>query len=524
MRKTIDGVTVDVFSVNQKIVADYGKHFRFLEETKVKSSNIYNVKAMDEEQQRVCFLKFARYDSDGFENWQIKNLRREGAFQFQCPYIEKIYESFTGIDPDGKKVYCVAVEYIEGMNLLEYCKNQKRLMKEGLLTEEKYEQQMFRNMLQLLYGVRYYMNFSADAYLHRDLKPENIMVDKKGNLVIVDFDYAHITGSKHTENSESWGLALSRGYTDPRTLKGIVPDKMSDVYSIGRILFYWMNGYPYYRNEELESNLYCKSDELGFGLDESRLSLKYMTSNYEKLRKILRKACTDPGKEKRYKDADEILDDLEEFILEYYGDYKDKEWYIKIKELAFKRRKKESKEKPEERETLCSIVIDGSLSFSRLFPQVYYLLENEIKKAHDSVVKYGLTVFHNENFSLQTLFANGDFFTDDIEEFLESLRSIEFFGGSWDGREDFSSPIRQAMECLRSHKGEDVCKGLMFFSDSLPKEEQIHEEFSGDELSFALFYIYSNDFFPVMKNTRVQIKSISDLLNGEIENLNGEFF
>lgn len=321
-----NGVYYEEFKTGEYIKTDLGKRYIFLENTKNRikgGSAIYSVKALDEEKGEICFLKFAYYDSDGRTNWIIHNLYRESQFKFNYAYIEHVFEDFSGIDPLGKKIYCVCVEYIEGYDLREFCNIQWRKIKEGTLDETEYERKMFRNMLEFLYGVNYYMSYDSEPYLHRDLKPENLIISKEGKVIIIDFDFAHISQSTNTGIVKNWELGKTRGYTDPRTVNAGIYDKMSDIYSIGKIFFFWLNGYDYFKDDELgkgevEKEEYCKDLSKGFGFDKLRFRKKYMDRRYTKLLEIINNMCTDPATGRRYADIETIIKDMTIFFSEYY--------------------------------------------------------------------------------------------------------------------------------------------------------------------------------------------------------------
>lgn len=360
MKKKINGKLYDWFNEGEYIESDDGNCYRFLKpiNINIKSAKdnyaIYNAKAFDEKRQRVCFLKFVTYENGNKENWLTNNLYRESRFQFYYPYIEHVFEGFSGKNPDGERVYCVSVEYIDGWDLREYREEQEKLLAAGKITETEVEEQIFRNMMQFLYGVNYYMNYAQEAYLHRDLKPENIMITKEGNVVIIDFDYAHISQSENTVNVnlKNWGLALSNGFTDPRTVNNNnnETDKMSDIYSIGRIFFYWLNEKQYFEEEELDRTslkYYCQDWKVGFGMEDSRFLKKYQGERYQKLRDIMRNMCGNPEKGERYTDVQDCIQDMKLFLLAYCNNSMEEvEKLLKFDEMPIlqKRERRNSKQ------------------------------------------------------------------------------------------------------------------------------------------------------------------------------------
>ena len=289
-----------------------GRKYRFLEcVRRNECSPISRVKsALEGAENQICFLKFAYMDR---EIYGVNNLKRESGFQFYYPFIERVYGGFEAEDSAGRAVYCVSLEYIEGTDLEKYRLQQGRLIREGKLEAGQFDRTMFRQILEFLQGMNYYMSYvSGDRFLHRDIKPANIMIDRNNQAVIVDFDYAHISGSTATRRiSTGWGLGNSQGYTDPETMMGRWPDVKSDIYSAGRTLFYWLNGAHYFSGPESDEDF-----SQPYGLDRSRFREKrYLEKRYEGLLKIIEGMCA--KRKKRYENVAAVIEDYIDFLQEY---------------------------------------------------------------------------------------------------------------------------------------------------------------------------------------------------------------
>lgn len=296
------------------IEADTGKKYRLLEDTGVNSNSlIFHVKACDEQEKETVFLKFC---CEGNDN--IYNLERESQFCFFYPFIEHIREGFWGRTSDGYRVFCVSGDCIDGMELLEYRRRREKELKEGVITWEELEAEIFSQMLQFLYGINYYTNYTAPPYFHRDLKPNNVMITEDGRVVIIDFDNAHISNSNETMAGRRFPGA-SKGYAHPLTIKRGAFSQKSDIYSAGRVLFYWLNGQEYYSEEELETGDWCNIDErpeLAYGMEADRFLPVYRQECYTKLLRVLADMVSEKG---GYSDIREVLEDMKRFLIEYYG-------------------------------------------------------------------------------------------------------------------------------------------------------------------------------------------------------------
>lgn len=305
----------------QYIIDIKGKKYKLLEDADEKKDfdgfQIYIVKGiLDEDKNQKYFLKYFYKKGDKIS----KSVKRESQFCFYYPYIEHMIDEFDAKDPEEKIIHCVLLEYIEGENLGEYRNRQWKRIEKGERKAEDFEREMFQQMMQLLYGVNYYVNFTQkDPFLHRDLNPNNIMITKEKKAVIVDFDNAHISGSKDTMPIGNNNLGGTKGYLDPYIMCGISLEKgsvQSEIYSIGRIFFYWLNGCSYFRDDETTNWIYCYNSNLGYSLERSRFKeKKYLEDKYSKLIQIIAKMCTIP--EKRYKQVTDIINDMRKFLIEY---------------------------------------------------------------------------------------------------------------------------------------------------------------------------------------------------------------
>ncbi|HLI86332.1 MAG TPA: serine/threonine-protein kinase [Bryobacteraceae bacterium] len=74
--------------------------------------------------------------------------------------------------------------------------------------------------------------------IHRDLKPANIMIDKRGDVAIMDFGLAAIAG----ELSGSEARNGTPAYMAPEQLKGAEVTARSDIYALGLVLYELFTG------------------------------------------------------------------------------------------------------------------------------------------------------------------------------------------------------------------------------------------------------------------------------------------
>ncbi len=142
------------------------------------------------------------------------------------PHITRIYDG--GISDAGMPY--IVMEYVEGKPLLEYVTDHKLSLEKRL--------ELF---LDLCSAVSYaHQNF----IMHRDLKPGNILVTNHGIVKVIDFGIAKILGEESAdEDLTLMGyIPLTPAYASPEQLKGEPLTMVSDVYSLGVILYELVTG------------------------------------------------------------------------------------------------------------------------------------------------------------------------------------------------------------------------------------------------------------------------------------------
>jgi len=137
--------------------------------------------------------------------------------------------------------------------------------------------------------------------VHRDLKPSNIIIDREGNARVVDFGIARSLRAKGITGP---GVMIGTPeYMSPEQVEGKEVDLRSDIYSLGVILFEMMTGkLPFKGDTPLSIALKHKTETP----PDPR---KYNAQIPEELSQLILR-CMKKDKEKRYKDAKELLSEL----------------------------------------------------------------------------------------------------------------------------------------------------------------------------------------------------------------------
>jgi eukaryotic-like serine/threonine-protein kinase len=146
--------------------------------------------------------------------------------------IARLYEA--GVSPDGLPY--LAMEYVPGEPLTAWCDARRLGLRERI-----------KLFLQVLDAVQY---AHARQVIHRDLKPSNILVTPAGQVRLLDFGVAKLLADQHeqhTQITQLYGRALTPEYASPELLRGDPVDIVSDIYSLGVMLYELLTGGRPYR-------------------------------------------------------------------------------------------------------------------------------------------------------------------------------------------------------------------------------------------------------------------------------------
>jgi serine/threonine protein kinase len=137
--------------------------------------------------------------------------------------------------------------------------------------------------------------------VHRDLKPQNIMIDKEGNARIMDFGIARSLKEKGITGA---GVMIGTPeYMPPEQVEGEEADQRSDIYALGVILYEMLTGkVPFEGDTPFSIAVKQKSETPE---DPREISPQIP----EDLAHLILK-CLEKAKEKRYRNAEELLSRL----------------------------------------------------------------------------------------------------------------------------------------------------------------------------------------------------------------------
>ena len=232
-------------------------------------------------------------DRDNVDRFQRE---AKAAASLNHPNIVTIYE----IAEDGDQIFIV-MEYVDGKTLREVLNTPFNPPFIGGKTNQSpipNSQLPVPDVLNIISQIAEGLAKAHKAgIVHRDIKPENILIDKDGQVKILDFGLAKLKGvSTLTKEASTLGTIY---YMSPEQVSGKEVDQRTDIWSLGVVLYEMLTGQLPFRGEYEQAVMYAI-------LNEEPKQLKNISPE---LQDILKKSLV-KNLDKRYKQANSIVEDL----------------------------------------------------------------------------------------------------------------------------------------------------------------------------------------------------------------------
>jgi non-specific serine/threonine protein kinase/serine/threonine-protein kinase len=151
------------------------------------------------------------------------------------PNIARLLDAGT----TGDKIPYLAMEYVEGLPIDEFCDRREFDLAQRL--------NLFRKVCAAV-------NFAhRNLIVHRDLKPSNILVTESGEPKLLDFGISKILSSDFEQDGSATVTRLgvmTTGYASPEQLRGRSVTTATDIYSLGVILYELLSGHRPFEAKE----------------------------------------------------------------------------------------------------------------------------------------------------------------------------------------------------------------------------------------------------------------------------------
>ncbi|HEX9066122.1 MAG TPA: Stk1 family PASTA domain-containing Ser/Thr kinase [Streptosporangiaceae bacterium] len=188
-------------------------------------------RARDLRLDRVVAVKTLREDLARDQTFQAR-FRREAqsAASLNHPSIVAVYD--TGEDNTGMShVPFIVMEYVDGRTIRDLLRDDRRLLPE--------------RALEITDGVLRALDYSHRAgIVHRDIKPGNVMLNRQGEIKVMDFGIARAVADTQATMTQTAQVIGTAQYLSPEQARGERVDARSDLYSVGCLLYELLTGRP----------------------------------------------------------------------------------------------------------------------------------------------------------------------------------------------------------------------------------------------------------------------------------------
>ena len=240
-------------------------------------------KAEDTKLKREVAIKFLPHhiQANDEERERLK-IEAQAAAALNHPNIATIH----AIEETADELFIV-MEYIEGQELKE------KIGLSNLMVEE-----ILKIAVQIADGLH---AAHEKGIVHRDIKSSNIMITNKGQIKIMDFGLAKVSGNPQlTKLGTTIGTTA---YMSPEQVQGEIADERSDIWSYGVLLYELLTGQFPFNGPYEQAIMYSV-------LNEDPVPVSQIKEHLPSSLEMIVNKCLEKVREKRYQTISELLSDL----------------------------------------------------------------------------------------------------------------------------------------------------------------------------------------------------------------------
>lgn len=238
-------------------------------------------------------------DNNLGKHWCMKEIRKSEAGKNDVEYYSLLQEAnimkslnhtsiprITTIEEEGDSIFII-MDYVDGMSIRDWMMRSKT-------GNGRVPQEVAVNWMKQICQVMIYLHNRKYPIFYRDMKPDNVMIQSDGNIKLIDFGISIVIKEKGQTIKNPLG---TKGYAAPeQKRKGNVCDLRSDIYAMGKTMYYMLSG--------INPNLVPEDKQRPIREVDSSISIG--------LEKIIMKCCQ-PNPKDRYQSCEELMYDLQNY-------------------------------------------------------------------------------------------------------------------------------------------------------------------------------------------------------------------
>lgn len=229
------------------------------------------------------------------KEWCLKEIHKSEAGKNMIEYYALIQEAnimkglnhasiprIVTIEDEGDSTFIV-MDYVDGVSI-----------KAWLVKKGKINQDVVVTWMKQICQVMMYLHNRKHPIFYRDMKPDNVMIQRDGNIKLLDFGISVVIKEEGQKITKALG---TKGYAAPeQSKKGNVCDLRSDIYAMGKTMYYMLTGInPSQIPKEKLKSVRELDSSISIGLNS-----------------IVEK-CVKENPDERYQTCEELLYDLQNY-------------------------------------------------------------------------------------------------------------------------------------------------------------------------------------------------------------------